>query len=740
MIFRSTLGIGPRRAAGLRWLRRLLLLFSLALSCGLATTAQAQSGSNASNFQNGAQLSVNERTGDVTLAITLVRLPGIVAELGATLVLTYRSEDARSNIQSDTRPFGLPYGWSHGLSFIYNDGTSLKLNTDGTQVYQLDDGWFTSFTPPDGTPMSVKTGLRQYNGADAHLRSDTGSVEVNGLGPAYIFTNLEGQVKYFTSGGLMIREEDRFGNHIDYHYLNRVTGRDADNSTTAQNAELSEMNDTWGHPIGLALCLDPQSCVANETRVTLPDGRTVSWVAPDAFTITDIIDTEGKVTHLEWENSTCGDQSYRNRRLKSMTLAVGGMTSFLYSCLDVCSEDFCRGGQCNTPTQAWSVVDTMYECPNNASGVTCPLESPNGDYFTTKYQYSTTENNRNYTGYPTYSPFCPSVSGADALMSAPDAGPFMYTTVITKHRAGAGGETIHQVETDYNFLHLQQEQRIRVSDGESPTLMLSKENSYCYPISDTAPTTACPLTTANYQKLPSNYHSPIITGSCQFNVGEHAGNGGARRSTVTMTHDAFGNVIRKRIYHGGAQGIVDTCDRPTRLSTADLRLVVEDHMQHDTPTTVTDGYVELGADSGRFGLLHGQQSFVFLDEDDSGVGAHQALQASDSPVFVKLLCNQLTSGGTNIKNNTASLMATSAAAPTTLGIIDACPQPGDEDDGVGLELDLFTRSTQDHHLLVRRDGPRAHGDDQLGGGIYGARRRFQHDAEFHLRTGRRERR
>ena len=246
----------------------------------------------------------------------------------------------------------------------------------------------------------------------------------------------------------------------------------------------------------------------------------------------------------------------------------------------------------------------MYECPNNASGVACRAGSPNGDYLTTKYQYSTEENKRNYTGYPTYSPFCPSVSDADA-------GPFMYTTVITKHRAV--GEVIHQVETDYNFLHLQQERRIKVSDGESPTLMLSKETSYCYPISDTAPTTVCPLTAANYQNLPSNYHSAIITGSCQFNVGE--------------------------------QGIVDTCDRPTRLSTTDLRLVVEDHMQHDTPTTVTDGYVDLGADSGRFGLLHGQQSFVFLDEDDSGVGAHKALQASDSPVFVKLLCNQLTSGG-----------------------------------------------------------------------------------------------
>ncbi len=43
----------------------------------------------------GAQLSVNGRTGDITLSAPLVQLPGVVAGLGASVTLTYRSEDAR---------------------------------------------------------------------------------------------------------------------------------------------------------------------------------------------------------------------------------------------------------------------------------------------------------------------------------------------------------------------------------------------------------------------------------------------------------------------------------------------------------------------------------------------------------------------------------------------------------------------------------------------------------------------
>ncbi len=192
------------------------------------------------------------------MAVTLVNLPGVVSELGLSLALSYRSEDARSNIQNNTRNFGLPYGWSLGLSFIYNDGSAIKLNVDGTQVYQLDDNWRTSFTPIGAsTPLFAKTGLMQYNRADATLKSDNGSVTVNGLGSAYIFTNLDGQAKYFSPGGLMIREADRFGNHIDYHYLNTVTGGNASNSTTAANATLSAMIDTWGNTMTIGPCLDP---------------------------------------------------------------------------------------------------------------------------------------------------------------------------------------------------------------------------------------------------------------------------------------------------------------------------------------------------------------------------------------------------------------------------------------------------------------------------------------------------
>ncbi len=462
----------------------------------ISGTAAAQSGSNAGNYGAGAQLSVNGRTGDLTLSAPLVQLPGVVSELGASLTLTYRSEDARAHIQSDTRNFGLPYGWSLGLSFIYNDGTTSKLNVDGSQVYALDESWTSSLTLPGKAPLLVKTGLKQYNGADAHLRTDDGSVVVGGIASSRVFTSLDGQVKYFSRGGLLLREADRFGNHIDYSYTNRVTGGPVSPTTTAQNALLDTLTDTWGHVI-----------TVNETRVTLPDGRSVGWVAPDAYTITRIIDTEGMETLLQWGNASCGDASYGNRVLQSVTTPAGGTTTLDYGCLDVCEQP--SASACTPPT-SWSVVSAMIECPNNNSGETCPAGSPGGDFLTTRYRYGTAQNHHNYTGYPRYSPFVPSVEDADALMSAPDAGSFSYTTVVSKHRAT--GATIHQVETDYNFLHLQQEQRIYVSDGSSPTLMLSKETSHCYGISDAAPSEGCPLTSANYQHLPSNYQSPIVIG------------------------------------------------------------------------------------------------------------------------------------------------------------------------------------------------------------------------------------
>jgi len=667
-------------------IRRRALLGALLLALAPGAGALAQANSNANNYGNGAQLSVSDRTGDITFSTTLFEIPGIVSELNAMLKLSYRSDDARSSIQSNTRHFGLPFGWSLGIPFLYTETGVVKLNVDGTQVYQLDDGWRTSFTPT-GTdaPLNAKTGLRQYNRADARLKQDQGSVTVNGVTSAFAFATLEGQVKYFSPGGLLLRDVDRFGNHLDYQYVNSANGGNVDNSTTTANAELAAIVDTWGHTITIAECLDPSSCVANETRITLPDGRTLGWVAPDEYTITDIIDTLGTVTHLQWGNSTCGDQSYGNRQLEAMALPTGGMTTMRYTCLEVCKAP--SPTSCPSPT-SWTVVAEMIQCPNNAGGEACPQGSPGADFQTTRYQYGTSADHRNYTGYPRYSPAQPSVAGADALMSAPDAGSFTYTTVITQHRAN--GDVLHQVESDYNFLHLQQEQRVYVTDGSSPNLLLSKVKSNCYPISDDAnPADGCPLTTANYQNLPSNYQSPIVTGSCQFNLD---GSASGRVSVMTMAYDGFGNVVNKRIYHGtAATGIMDCSSRPARLDPSPLKLLRDEYTAYDTPAALDgDGYVDVGPGTGHFGLPLGELSFIYLDDDESGVGAHGALGDSDDPVLVKLMCNRLTTGeqgaveevGSNVKSTVHGLAANSAAKPQKLGIVDACASEDAFDESV----------------------------------------------------------
>ena len=100
----------------------------------------------------------------------------------------------------------------------------------------------------------MKTGLRQYNRADSNLRTDAGSIVVAGIPSTHALTSLEGQVKYFSPGGLLLREADRFGNHIDYGYTNSATGGPVSTTTTSQNALLSSITDTWGHELTIAPC------------------------------------------------------------------------------------------------------------------------------------------------------------------------------------------------------------------------------------------------------------------------------------------------------------------------------------------------------------------------------------------------------------------------------------------------------------------------------------------------------
>jgi RHS repeat-associated protein len=625
------------------------------------------SSSNASNYQQGTQLSVNPRTGSVSMSAELVQIPGVVEDITLSLVLSYRSDDARDNSESDTRYFGLPYGWWLNTSFIDNVSTEQKLYLDGSQVYVIDPNWRTTFTPTGGSgEASVKTGMLQYNRADANFREDDPeqpTVTVGGIPSAYVFARLDGATRYFSASGLELQETDRYGNSIRYFY---------DRDTNPRDARFTSITDSWGNQVTFEYC-DGSTCAAGEVIIILPDGRAVGWVAPDESTISYIIDAEGKRTHLSWDSSPC---AHGNSVLSGMTSASGGMMALEYSCLEVCTQPSSQSCQNDGNATTWPVASRLFECPNNASGTPCPDGSPSSDFLTTTYAFGTAQDSRNYTGYPLYSPYQTISQFADSLMESNDTA-YRYTTVTSK--LSAGGTVIHQTETDYNFLHLQTEQRISVRARQSNGqfgLSLVKEKSYCYSVSSGG--ISCPLDAADYQNLPANYQSATIMGSCVYDVDDPGGR--ARRSVATMAYDSFGNVVNKREFHAtGSEGIVSGCDRSTRLSTSGMRLVSDTYQQFDTPVGVSsDGFVSVGFGSGHFGLLTAMQSFLYLDEDESGVGAHGGLGATTDPVLVTLACHELTSdsgverAGTQLKENTTGLMATDAEPPTTPGVITAC--------------------------------------------------------------------
>ncbi len=649
--------------------RRIVALLACVLvaqSAVFVTAASAaSSSSNASNYQSGAQLSVNGRTGGVSFETQLVNLPGIVAGMDLTLTLSYRSEDAVPNGESDVRYFGLPYGWRYDVSFIdtgQNAGTYRNLYLEGNESYIVDFNWHSQFTPAGGTqPASIKTGLLQYNRADAQFRQDDGTVTVGGIASAFVYATLDGTSQYFSANGLELRMTDRFGNHIDYFY-----NRDTD----PHDALLEKITDTWGHDVTFSYCSD-QSCTAGEVTITLPDGRTVGFVAPSQYTISDIIDAEGKRTHLSWIQSPC---AHGQALPAGLTSASGGMTSLTYSCLNVCTQPSTVNCQSDGNATTWPVVQTVYECPNNTSGTKCPDGSAGADFLTTKHIYETTDNPRNYTGFPLYSPYAPTDPLSDALMSSNDT-TFIYTAVTST--LGASGTVIYQGENDYNFLHLQREQRIYVRAKQADNqfgLTLSKAQSYCYSASSGG--SGCPLDFNDYQNLLANYQSPTMIGSCVYDI--EGGSGLARRSVTTRVYDSFGNTVHSRTFHaGGSAGVVSSCDRATRLSTGGLQMVADDYAQYDTPAVVgSDGFLSLGKGAGHYGLVKAQESFFYLDANSTAAPGTAA--SGDTPVLVKLACNALTAdagtetAGTQIKEASVGLMSTGTAPPATPGIIDAC--------------------------------------------------------------------
>ena len=657
---------------------RSLSVVVLAVGSLLASSALGQSGdgaspSNATNFQGGGQVSVNGRTASVSFQTSLFEVPGIVSGIEGKLTLSYRQEDAISNTASGTRYFGMPYGWFFNISFIVNNGTYSSLYLDGSEAYVLDSSWRTLFTPTGSDEsIPIATGLKQYNRADANLQSDAGTVTVDGISSAYVFSQLGGMVRYFSSAGLLLQESDRFGNTLQYEYSG---------DTTPQNAQIEEIVDSWGNSMTFSYCgsSGDDDCESGQVTVSLPDGRTVGWVAPDNSRLTKIVDPLGMVTVLQWSSSACGDDS---ETMTGITLPTGAAMGVTYTCMPVCTASSTSSCDDDGNTTSWPVVDTLYQCPSIGSGERCPTDYDGDDYLSTTYQLGTDDSSNNYSGYPLYSPYDSVDSGEDALMASNDTS-FTYTTVVAR-KTHTG--TVHdETETDYNFLHLETESRISVRAEQSDglyDLSLAKEVSHCYATSSDGEVD-CTSTDADYQQLPANYQQAVFSGSCVYNVGADAGSSQARHSVLAYTYDSFGNTLNTKLYHAtDSTGIVSSCNRTVRLGTSDLKLVRDIYKAYDTPTTATtNGFVALGSDAEHFGLSTGAQTFVYLDEDESGVGAHDSVSATTSPVLVTLMCHTLTDESSAvgasraIASTTKGLLSTDSAAPATVGLLSDCDSP-----------------------------------------------------------------
>ena len=643
---------------------------SIAVLFALVSAASAQdsaSSSNASNYGGSPHVTVNPRTGGVSIQAELFHVPGVVERLSTRLVLSYSSDAAVAKASSGTSFFGLPPGWS--LNLTYEDTTSnpSRLNVDGAQSYAIDPGWTTQVVPfSGGRGTTVKTGLLQYNKADINYRAYTGSHTVNGTKPSMVLSHLDGRRHYLDRNGLLLQQMDRFGNTVTYTY----TG------DTPQTATLATITDSWGHTITF-------STSRGLTTATLPDGRTVSYTTTgtgQGGTLTAITDAAGKSTRFEWAQTSC---LQGGPMLQHVTSAMGSMTALDWQCMNVCQSVPENGGSCANDTAdltTWPVVSQVQSCPNNPSGVACP-DSSTTNALTTVYDLHTQL--QNYTGYPYVSPYGggdPQYPGADALMSASGETDFTYVTTETKQKgSGRYLEPAYRTQHTYNFLHLELERQTAVwaddANGQ-PDWIAVKDISYCYPNNQGD----CTGSGFNYQSLPANYQTARMIGTCVYSVPD-GGLGNGRRSMITRSFDGFGNRVRSQTYHGtAATGTISRCSRSERLSVGKLKLVLDTFYAYDAPTQLSDQYYTLGEGASHFGLLTGAVTYSYYDTDSSGLPAYTKLSASTTPARVTLRCNVLSDGtgppvaGAAIQSSTKGSLAVGTAKPSPGGPV-GCTAP-----------------------------------------------------------------
>ena len=171
-----------------------------------------------------------------------VRLPGVKlqvnpvnGQLGVDLALLsiggFTTKDISVSFHAGAKGMlGLPEGWRYGIEYV-EDGRLYG----GSSVYLIDPDW-------EDTDH-YHSGLKYVNnhGLYFHQLTDEEPLPTkydDDRSYAYIYTDSQGNVRYFDVGGKLIIEADRYGNAIHFYYDN--------SELSVEDAKLSSIKDSLG--------------------------------------------------------------------------------------------------------------------------------------------------------------------------------------------------------------------------------------------------------------------------------------------------------------------------------------------------------------------------------------------------------------------------------------------------------------------------------------------------------------
>ncbi|WP_192484927.1 MULTISPECIES: RHS repeat domain-containing protein [Cysteiniphilum] len=569
-----------------------------------------QVASNAVNFSKNIGVNVNERTGQASLNINILQLPGVSQSTGISLAINKSDQDNNTY-------FNLNDDWQWNLDYLHTDAagnTQLHLAQGGQYQYDNDHNYL--------------SGMRYYQLNDARLRASMGSVVLNDLKDkptisySWIFQALDGTVKYFSRLGLLLAQQDRYGNSIAYSY-------DCSQGGTPYKARLVGVENAYS-----AVKLTYQNGQQQTITIAAPAdrsyvlniGNTLTRLSYPALADKSVLHTDINTTYNDSDKSkvmiSYPDGSAKEIFYTKIPYMIGqNMISAVDSVRDYASVDQ------DSYIESQYIYHGNNDDTNNFSGypqiqsapLSC-LQNPSGDILLS----------------------C-DVGGSRALAS------FTYTTQVVQSSVKDGvSQPISKTVNTYNSLHLQTTQTKLIPAASTSGWLAVSEDSDNYKDAGTELVRQLPV---DYQ-LPSKKISASCdpaNSSCKLDQADPVNSENALLSMQALSYTQNSN---------------NYSTQPTSVTSA---VMINGQWQDQTKETTQYDLADDKAFSGHYGLTQSQVLAACTDDDCDALGqtfsTQNTLSADGKYIQTSVLTgsngkSDVTLAATNADNNMSRITTT----------------------------------------------------------------------------------